>query len=257
MIRARFLLVLLAAAGLAFGGTPPRRVTVAAAADLQYALADVEAAFARVRPDIAVSTSYGSSGNFYAQIVNGAPYDVFLSADEAYPRKLAQAGLAPTASVFRYSRGRLVLWVPRGSPVPLERLGMKALLDPSAKRIALANPRHAPYGRAAEAALANLGLLDAVKSRLVYGENIAQAAQFVQSGAAQVGILALALARGPALAGAGRSFEVPLASYPPLEQAGVLLARAEDPAAARAFCDFLRGPEGAAILRRYGFSAAR
>ena len=255
MRRARPLLVLLAVAwlGVTLRAAPSQHVTVAAAADLQFALAEVDAAFSRAHPDIAVSASYGSSGAFYAQIMNGAPYDVFLSADEDYPQKLVQAGLAVGASAFRYSRGRLVLWVPKGSPIPLERLGMKALLDPSVQRIAIANPRHAPYGRAAETALAKLGLLAAVRPRLVYGENISQTAQFVQSGAAQIGFLARSLAVSPALAAAGRSFAVPLEAYPPLDQGAVILARARDNAAARAFCAFLRGPEGLAILKRYGF----
>lgn len=253
MKRLRPLLSLLLGLGLATGLRAQGTVAVAAAADLQFALADVKAAFVQAHPGVQVTATFGSSGNFYAQIVNGAPFDVFLSADESYPQKLVQAGLADAASAFRYSRGRLVLWVPKGSPVPLERLGMKALLDPTVKKVALANPRHAPYGRAAEAALAKLGLLEALRPRLVYGENISQTAQFVQSGAADAGLLALSLAKAPALAEAGRSVEVPLDAYPPLEQGAVLLARARDNAAARAFCAFLRGPGGAAILRRYGF----
>lgn len=255
MARIRLLLALLAATclGLPARAAAPRQVSVAAAADLQFALADVKAAFAKAHPGIDVTLAYGSSGNFYAQIVNGAPYDLFLSADESYPQKLVQAGLADGASAFRYSRGRLVLWVPKGSPLALEKLGIKALLDPAAKRVAIANPRHAPYGRAAEAALTKLGLLDAVKPRLVYGENISQTAQFVQSGAADIGILALSLAQAPVLAQAGRSFELPLDAYPPLEQGAVLLNRARQNEAARAFADFLKGPEGRAVLARYGF----
>ena len=231
----------------------PRTVAVAAAADLQFALAEVQGAFAQARPDLRLAVTYGSSGNFCTQITNGAPFDVYLSADERYPQKLVAAGLADGASAFRYSRGRLVLWVPRTSPIALERLGMKALLDPAAKRVAIANPRHAPYGRAAEAALAHLGLLEAVKPRLVYGENIAQTAQFVQTGAADIGILALSLAKAPALAANGRAVEVPLDAYPALDQGGVILTRARDREAATAFCAFLRGTEGKAILARYGF----
>ncbi len=255
MRRARPLLVLLTMAWLGFTlrARPPQHVTVAAAADLQFALAEVDAAFCRTHPGITVSASYGSSGAFYAQIMNGAPYDVFLSADEGYPQKLVQAGLANGASAFRYSRGRLVLWVPKDSPIALARLGMKALLDPSVQRIAIANPRHAPYGRAAEAALAKLGLLEAVRPRLVYGENISQTAQFVQSGAAQIGLIARSLAESPPLVAAGRSYAVPLDAYPPLDQGAVILTRAQGNAAARAFCAFLRGPEGLAILKRYGF----
>lgn len=249
-------LVVLLGLGLArpLPAAPPSAVAVAAAADLQFALSDVKAAFVKAHPETAITVTYGSSGNFFAQISNGAPFDVFLSADEDYPRKLVQAGLADASAAFSYSRGHLVLWVPKDSPVPIERLGMKALLDPSAKKIAIANPRHAPYGRAAEAALAKSGLLDAVRPRLVFGENIAQTAQFVQSGAADVGILALSLAKAPALASTGRSVDVPLDAYPPMKQGGLLLARARGNAAARAFCDFLRGPEGTAILKRYGFA---
>ena len=149
MTRRRSLLTLALGLALAVGLRAQGSVSVAAAADLQFALADVKAAFVQAHPGVQVAATFGSSGNFYAQIVNGAPFDVFLSADEDYPRKLVQAGLADAASAFRYSRGRLVLWVPKGSPVPLERLGMKALLDPAVKKVAIANPRHAPYGRAA------------------------------------------------------------------------------------------------------------
>lgn len=253
MTHRRFLLTLLLLLALAAGIRAQGTVTVAAAADLQFALADVKAAFVQAHPGVQVAMTYGSSGNAFAQIVNGAPFDVFLSADGSYPEKLVQEGLAEVGSAFRYSRGRLVLWVPKGSPVPLERLGMKALLDPTARKVAIANPRHAPYGRAAEAALAKLGLLEAVRPRLVYGENIAQTAQFVQSGAADIGILALSLAKAPSLAAAGRYIEIPLDTYPPLLQEGVLLARARENVAARALCAFLVSPEGRAILRRYGF----
>ena len=254
MNRLRSALALLLAFGLGASlRAAPRPLSVAAAADLQFALPEVAAAFEKAHPDVDVAVTYGSSGAFYAQIRNGAPFDLFLSADEAFPQKLVQAGLAIARSSLRYSRGRLVLWVPRDSPIPLERLGVKALLDPAAKRVAIANPRHAPYGQAAEAALAKLGLLAAVKPRLVYGENIAQTAQFVQTGAADIGILALSLAQAPTLAGRGRSVEIPLDAYPPLEQGAVILSHAQDPAAAWAFRDFLRSPEGAAILRRYGF----
>jgi len=251
MTRLRSAFALLLALGL--GAATPRTVSVAAAADLQFALPELKASFTKVHPDIDVAVTYGSSGNFYAQIVNGAPFDLFLSADQAFPQKLVTAGLADGTSTFLYSRGRLVLWVPKGSPIALERLGLKALLDPAVKKVAIANPRHAPYGRAAEAALAKLGLLDAVKPRLVYGENIAQTAQFVQTGAADIGILALSLAKAPAMAALGRSFELPLDAYPPLEQGGAVLTRTRDREAAWAFRAFLQSPEGVAILKRYGF----
>jgi len=241
---------------LAGGGSlwsaPPPALAIAAAADLQFALADVKAAFAKAHPGLEVAITYGSSGNFYTQLTNRAPFDLFLSADLSYPSKLVEAGLADGSTAFLYSRGRLVLWVPKGSPIPVEQ-GMKALLHPAARKVAIANPRHAPYGRAAEAALAQLGLLEAVRPRLIFGENIAQAAQFVQTGAADIGLLALSLAKAPALA-AGRSFEVPLEAYPALDQGGVILNHARNRAVALVFRDFLRSPEGVAILRRYGFT---
>lgn len=247
----------LALLALSAGGAPARAqgrtLRVAAASDLQFALGAVKAAFAKVQPDIDVAVTYGSSGNFYAQLLNRAPFDLFLSADLAYPRKLVEAGLADGSTEFRYSRGRLVLWVPKGSPIPLEQLGLQALLHPAARKVAIANPRHAPYGRAAEAALAHAGLLEALRPRLVFGENVSQAAQFVQTGAADIGLIALSLAQAPVMAGSGRSWEVPASAHPPLDQGGVVLNHARDRAAALAFRDFLCAPEGVAILQRYGF----
>ena len=231
----------------------PRTLTIAAAADLQFALVEVKEAFVKTHPGIEVAITYGSSGNFYAQILNKAPFDLFLSADIAYPKKLVEAGLADGGTEFLYSRGRLVLWVPKASPIPVEQLGMKALLHPAAKKVAIANPRHAPYGRAAEAALAKLGLLEAVQPRLVFGENIAQTAQFVQTGAADIGILALSLTKAPAMA-SGRMWEVPQEAHPPLDQGGVILNQARDRAAALAFRGFLCSPAGKSILHRYGFT---
>ena len=229
-----------------------RRVQVAAASDLKFALDDLVAAFAKLRPEIAVTVSHGSSGNFFALIANGAPFDVFLSADIDYPRRLAEGGQGRGQDVFRYGVGRIVVWVPTASPIPIER-GLQALASSEVRKIAIANPRHAPYGRAAEAALRSAGVQDAVKGKLVFGENVAQTAQFVESGAADAGIIALALALAPPLAHKGRYFEVPLDMYPRLEQGGIVLGRASDPGAAGALRDFILGPEGCAILKRYGF----
>src|SRR4029077_6100604 len=133
-----------------------------------------------------------------------APFDIFFSADIDYPRKLIDAGLADADSEFLYAEGRSVGWVPNSSPLDLETLGIRAVADPSVRKVAIANPQHAPYGRAAEAALKTLGAYDAVKDRLVFGENIAQAAQFVESGAADVGLIALSLALSPAMKDKGR-----------------------------------------------------
>ena len=149
--------------------------------------------------------------------------------------------------------GRLVVWVPTASRIPVDR-GFPSLTSPEVRKIAIANPRHAPYGRAAEAALRSQGVYDAVKDKLVFGENVAQTAQFVQSGAADAGIIALSLAVAPAMAREGRYFEVPLEAYPRVEQGGIVLGRAKDPEAARALRDFVLGQDGRAILKRYGFS---
>jgi molybdate transport system substrate-binding protein len=249
------LLVLAAsAAALAQGpaSTSDRRLDVAAAADLKFAMDELAGAFGKAHPDIAVSVSFGSSGNFLSQIQNGAPFDLFFSADIEYPKRLAEAGLAQRGSEFPYAVGRIVVWVPKASRIPVEQ-GVRALIAPDVRRIAIANPQHAPYGRAAEAALRKLGVYDAVKERLVFGENVAQAAQFVQSGAADAGIIALSLAVAPALAEEGRYFELPLDAYPRMEQSGIVLNRARDPEAARAFRELVLGPRGRAILKRFGF----
>ncbi len=254
--RALLPLWLTACLGAMGHATPPRTLAVAAASDLQFALGAATAAFAKVQPDIAVSVTYGASGTLWSQLMNQAPFDLFLSADLTYPRKLVEGGLADGTTTFTYSRGHLVLWVPKGSPIPVEQLGMQALRHPAARRIAIANPRHAPYGRAAEAALARLGLLEALRPRLVFGENISQTAQFVQTGAADIGLIALSLAKAPVMAASGRYWLVPEDAYPPLAQGGVVLTHAQHRAEALAFQAFLRSPEGVAILGRYGFAAA-
>ena len=226
---------------------------VAAAADLQYALADLVKEYNAKAPNAQVSVSYGSSGKFFAQLQNGAPFDVFLSADIEYPQKLEAAGLT-TDKIFSYAVGRVVLWAPKTTPVDVKKLGIKTLLEPSVKKIAIANPEHAPYGRAAVAALKGLGVYDQVESKFVYGENIAQTAQFVQSGAADVGLVALALAVSPQMSNAGSYWEIPLSAYPKMEQAGVILKSTQHLEAARAFRDFLFSPHGVEVLKNYGFS---
>src|SRR5262245_34614266 len=228
-------------------------VRVAAAADLKFALEDVVAAFREARPDVTVKVTYGASGNFFAQLSNRAPFDVFLSADVEYPRKLIEQGLADKESECLYAVGHLVLWVPNASTLDVQKHGAKALLDPSVKKVALANPRHAPYGRAAVAALKSLGVFDHVEGKLVYGENVAQAAQFAQSGSADAGVFALSLALAPAMRDQGRCWEVPRTAHPRLDQGGVILNWAQDRRSAEAFRAFLLGQEGKAVLNRYGF----
>jgi molybdate transport system substrate-binding protein len=237
-------------------GTPAgrgRQVRVAAAADLQFALDEVVPEFERRHPDVHVVVTTGSSGNFYAQLSKEAPFDVFLSADVDYPRRLAEQGQADRDSLFVYAIGHLVVWVRNESPLDVKRLGVQAMLEPQVQKIAIANPRYAPYGRAAEAALKKLGLYDRVKDRLVLGDNVAQTAQFVDTGAADVGLIALSFALAPTFRERGRYVEVPADAYPRLEQGGAILKWAEDREAAGALCDFLRSAEGKAILRRYGF----
>ena len=164
-----------------YTGTPA--VRIAAASDLQFALKEVIAAYNEAHPDKTVEVVFGSSGNLFAQLTNKAPFDIFLSADMSYPRRLVEAGLASKDSEFLYAIGHLVVWVPNDSTLDFEKIGIQALKDPSAKVIAMANPQHAPYGRVAEAALKSLGVYDAVKERLVLGENIARNGEYVESGA--------------------------------------------------------------------------
>jgi molybdate transport system substrate-binding protein len=228
-------------------------VRVAAAANLQFALAEVAEAMAAADPPVRLAVTYGSSGALYEQIVNGAPFDVFLSADLTYPRALVDAGL--TTDVFAYAAGRLVLWAPDGSVADVPA-GLAGLTDPAVRRIAIANPEHAPYGEAAVAAMTAAGVYEPVRDRLVLGENVAQAAEFAASGNAQVAIVALSLVQGGPLQGRGDHAEVPPELFPRLEQGGVVLSTASDRQAALALRDFLTGPEGSDILSSYGFLPA-
>jgi molybdate transport system substrate-binding protein len=229
-------------------------LTVAAASDLKFAMDELASEFRTHHPAILVKISYGSSGNFYAQLQNRAPFDLYFSADIDYPRKLAGAGLALETNVFLYAVGRIVVWAPTNSPVDVEQLGIQSLLAPSVKKIAVANPRHAPYGRAAVAAMKSFKVYEQAESRLVYGENIGQAAQFVQSGAADIGIIAYSHAVAPPMRDAGRYWEIPLESYPRMEQGGLILHWARDKAAACGFRDFVLGRHGREVLKRHGFS---
>jgi molybdate transport system substrate-binding protein len=230
-----------------------REVSVAAAADLKFSFDEIASAFQAKNPGIIVTVTYGASGNFYAQLSNKAPFDLFLSADIEYPRKLIDSGLALKESKFLYAVGHLVLWVPNESKLDLEKLGIKAVADPSVKKLTIANPKHAPYGRAAEAALKTSGVYDEVKDRLVLGENIAQTAQYVETGAADAGLIALSLALAPAMKEKGRYWMVPLDAYPRLEQGGVILNWAKNKEATQALKAFIKSSEGRDILKRYGF----
>ena len=230
-----------------------QEITVAAAADMSAALPELVSAYTK-KTGQAVKLSFGASGNLTNQIRNGAPFDLFFSADEDYPRQLIKEGLAEKETLYRYAVGRLVLWVPNDSPVDLSKVGIKALLDPSVKKISIANPATAPYGRAAAATLRHYEIYDLVSSRLVVGENISQAAQFVESGNAQAGLIALSHALAPAMKDKGRYWVVPLDAYPTLNQAVVVLSKSNQQDAARRFLDFVRSPEVKSLLTKFGFS---
>jgi molybdate transport system substrate-binding protein len=229
-----------------------QEIRVAAAADLQFALTDLAAQYEK-HSGSKVSISFGSSGNFFAQLANGAPFDVFFSADSAYPRKLEAAGLTEPGTLATYAKGRIAVWTSPGSSFDFEKNGLSTLLDAQIQKVAIANPEHAPYGRAAVAALKQAGLYDQLKSKLVIGENISQAAQFVQSGSAQAGIVALSLALSPAMKD-GHRWLVPENLYPPLDQSVVILKSSANKSAAKAFLEFLRTPDAQSTLSRYGFT---
>jgi molybdate transport system substrate-binding protein len=231
-------------------------VRVAAATDLKFALDEMVDLFRVRHPIVKVQVTYGSSGNFYAQLSNRAPFDVFLSADVDYPHRLVREGLASADDEFLYGVGRIVIWVPQSSSIDVEKLGMNSLLSPDARKIAIANPRHAPYGRAAEAAMRSMGVYEQVKGRLVLGDTVLQAGQFVESGSADIGIISRSHALAPSLRGKGRFWEVPLDAYPRRVQGGVIMSWAQDRSAAVALRDFVLGEEGRTILRRYGFETS-
>lgn len=233
----------LAAAGRA------ETITVAAAADLKFAMDEIVTAFESAHAGDRIEVVYGSSGKFHTQIQQGAPYDLFFSADIDLARQLAANGFA-ASGVERYAIGRLVLW---SATLDATRMTLATLLDPAITRVAIANPQHAPYGRRAEEALRASGLWEKVEPKLVFGENIAQAAQFVESGSAQVGILALSLAIAPQLAARGGYSLVPDALHTPLDQGFVLTRRSAGNPLARRFADFVRGAAGRAAMARYGF----
>jgi molybdate transport system substrate-binding protein len=233
-----------------------QEINVGAAADLSSALPELVAHYSQ-KTGQQVKLSFGASGNLTNQISNGAPFDAFFSADEEYPQQLISEGLALKDTLYDYAVGRLVLWVPADSKLDVSTLGIKALLDPSVKKISIANPETAPYGRAAQAALRHYGIYDQVSSKFVLGESVSQAAQFVESGNAQAGIIALSHALAPAMKDKGRYWTVPLDAYPTLKQAAVVLSRSKHQDAARNFLEYLRTPEATSLLATYGFNLPR
>lgn len=235
---------------------PTTTLTIAAAASIKPALDDIAAMFHKAHPEITITTISGSSGHFYEQLQNNAPFDLFYSADTRYPHRLAEAGLALPGSERTYATGSLVLWARSDIGINLNA-GARAFLSPAIKKLAIANPETAPYGAAAIAALKSLGVYEQVKDKLVLGENAEQAAQFARIGAAQAAILPISLALSPALKESGEHWTLPHDSYPPIEQAMIILNSTSHPEAARAFDAFLAGPDGRIILASHGFAPPR
>lgn len=231
---------------------------VAAAADLQPVLPPILDQF-RQASGITVDVTYQASAALTAQIQNGAPFDLFLSADLGYPKRLIDAGLADAAgsstSPITYAKGTLVLWARKDSPLPPPSLDL--LRSPELKRLAIANPDRAPYGRAAVAALTSLKLYDTLKPRLVTAENIAQAAQFVDSGNADAGLISLTSALTPKLAASGSYFIIPRDLYPPIEQGAVVISKSTQRAAARRLLDYLLSAPVQARLARSGLTQVK
>lgn len=228
-----------------------QEIHIAAAADLKPAMGELSEKFEK-QTQTSVSVTYGSSGNFFSQMQNGAPFDLFFSADIEYPKRLEAAGLAEPGTLYKYAVGRIVIWMPAAANVDVGKQGWNALLDATVEKIAIANPAHAPYGSAALAALQKAGVYESVKAKLVYGENISQAAQFVQSGNAQAGIVAMSLADSPAMRD-GKRWDIPADMHPPLEQGAIVLKAAKNKVVARAFLEFVKSAAGRATLAEYGF----
>lgn len=247
----RFLVALLFAvvAQTTLAQTP----VVAAAANVKYALDDIVEAF-RGDTGQAVRVAYGSSGNLAQQIRNGAPFELFLSADEATVDRLASAGLTRDRGAV-YATGRVVLFVPPDSPLKADATlaDLKAALaDGRLKRFAIANPEHAPYGRAAQQALERAGLWGTIRPRLVFGENVGQAMQFAAGGDTQGGLVPLALVATPQVAASGTHALLPESMHDPLRQRMVLLKPAG--ATAERFFAFLQGATARAIFVRHGYA---
>ena len=247
------LLVVVLAALSSARPAPGQEIAVAAAADLKFAMGELAANFEKQTGN-KVNVTYGSSGNFFSQIQNGAPFDLFFSADVEYAKKLEADGLAEPGTLYNYAVGRIVIWMPQGVKVDLNVQGMDALLDAAIQKIAIANPAHAPYGRAAVAAMKKSGIYEKVEPKLVYGENISQATQFVQSGNAQAGIIALSLAISPAMKDSGKMWLIPAGLHPPIEQAAVVVKSSQKKEAAKAFLEYIKSAAGKAVMEKYGFT---
>jgi len=248
----RCLLLAATTSSSAFAAERQASLSVGVASNMKPAFEEIVREYQARHRGISVIPIYGASGTFLAQISNGAPLDLFLSADAEFPAKVVERGLAD-GKAFTYAYGKLVVWVPKSSPLDLDAKGFAALADPSVRKIAMANPEVAPYGRAAREALEKAGLLRQLQDRIVYGQNVSQAAQFVQSGNAQAGLVPLSLANVPPLSVDGRAWIVPASDYAPIEQAGVILKSSAHLALARELVSFITGRDGAKILEKHGY----
>jgi molybdate transport system substrate-binding protein len=224
-------------------------VKIAAAADLRYAMDEVVKAFKKSNPGANVEVIYGSSGNAFTQISNGAPFDVYFSADIVYPQKLKEAGLTLTDPKL-YAIGRIVLW---SASLDVSK-GLSVLADKPKIKIATANPEHAPYGQRSVEALKFYRLYQSVEKQLIYGENISQAAQFCLSGNSEAGLIALSLVLSPSMSNQGKYFLIDDKSHRPLEQAYVILNHAKGNKAAFAFTEFISSRPARLLFEKYGFT---
>ena len=258
MVRRMFLLAALAVAAMPIMAQAP--VRIAAAADLEPVLPAILRQFEQAT-GIHTEVTYQASAMLTTQILNGAPFDLFLSADLSYPKRLIDAGLADAAgsadssSPIPYAKGTLVLWTRKDSNLPPPSLDL--LRNPVLKRLAIANPERAPYGRAAVAALTSLKLYDNLKPRLVTAENIAQAAQFVDSGNADAGLISMTSALTPRLAASGSYFVIPRNLYPPIEQGAVIVSSTKQRPSVHRFLDFLLSPAVQAQLAKSGLTPVK
>lgn len=254
MILNRTQIVLLAAAAaflllFSFQGSSlaaDKRLTVAGASDLSYAFKEIAAEFEK-ETGYKVVLSLGSTGMLAAQIAEGAPFDAFFAANRKFVEDLEKGGHILPGTIELYAEGRIVIAVKRASGLKITRLD--DLKKNNITRIAIANPEHAPYGKAAMEALKSAGLWEELKPRLVYGENIRQALQFVESGNAEAGIIARSVANAPGIEFA----EVPSNLYKPISQAAGVVSSSKEINAARSFIKFVNGPKGALIMKKYGF----
>ncbi len=238
----------IALASICASATAQDRITIAAAADLHGAMDKLVDAYRQGRPEQHIDVVYGASGQLATQIEQGAPFDLFFSADSDYPQQLVAHGSASAKPVL-YATGHLVLW---SASIDMKQVQIGDLVQPRFGRIAIANPQHAPYGKRAEQALRAAGIWDQLQSRLVFGENISQTAQFAQSGNAQVGIIAESLAL--AAADKGTYSPVPASLYQPLRQSFVITRHGTDSALAKDFAQYVQTPAARELLAHYGFS---